>query len=319
MRNLNHKKINIPQMERKIRGAVRQHGSGVLHRRGGSLMDTVNNFSKTAVDTMEDPKMKMAMIAAPYLLQALKFGYRKLNDKVIGPASSEKFVPSLSDINEKPIHAPGGYNYLGPASNAVERIKRGVEPINGTDKRAQTHDIEYGKIGDAYKAGKITREQAIQLTRISDQKLKKGFSDVREQPSTKLSEKVINVGAHGAIAGKNLLEDAGILDPMKFTLGEGLHKKPTHKLIKNAIKLTGQGKTKKKRNLKQKLAKYGAQILANELKGGNLKGVFDDIGTFFNKTIPDTFTKTIPRPFIQGYNTTKDGVLNAYDKTLGFY
>ena len=69
MRSLNHKKINIPQMERKIKRAVRQHGSGILKRKGGSLMDTIDHFSKNAIETMEDPKVKMAMIAAPTVVK----------------------------------------------------------------------------------------------------------------------------------------------------------------------------------------------------------------------------------------------------------
>ena len=317
MRELNMKKINIAQMDRKIRGAVRQHGSGILKRKGGSLMDSINNFATSADNTMEDPKVKIALAMAPYLMKAVQFGYRKLNDNVLGPAiSGDTFQPSITQIKERPIHAPG-YNHLGPGSSSVARVN--VPGVNETDNRAKIHDADYQKISEAYKAGKITREQAIQLTRLSDEKLKRGFVDVRKDPNTKTGEKIINIGAHGAIASKNLLENVGVLDPMKFTLGEGMHKKPTHKLMKQAIKLTGQGKKHKKRDLKQKLAKYGAQLLLNQHKGGNLKNVFDDIGNFFNKTIPKTFTQDIPRPFIQGYNTTKDGLVTAYDKTLGFH
>lgn len=298
----------IARIDKFITSRVKMRGSGVL--------DKVVDFAKN-VD-INDPKTKIAIAAAPFLGKALLnaglAGYNALNN-AFGKKIHSDFVPSLP--GESNTHLPG-YNFVGPGSDAERRLKLGIKPVNNTDSAAMEHDLEYGAIQRQYKSGKITREQADKLTRLSDEKLKRNFALARK--NAPIGEKVLNNLAHTAISAKNLGENLGVISPGKF-VGYG-KPAPLKSLKKKALKIAHK-KKHKKANLNTVLSKVAAHLMLQghgrkKMRGGNLKNVTDSIGNFFNHTIPDTFTKTIPAPFISAYNDTKSGLKKAYDVTLGY-
>ncbi len=302
---VNHRKI--PMLERQLKSRVKMRGRGPI--------DSLNNVVKN-ID-LDDPKTKLAIAVAPYVGKALwsmgKAGYKAINNR-FGSTNNPNFQPALP--GEDPLHAPS-YNYLGPGSDVNRRIAMGVKPVNETDRAAMRHDLEYSAIQSSFRNGKITRAEAENLTRMSDNKLQKALSEVK--PAT-TGETVINKVANVAIGAKKLGEDVGILDKGEF-VGYG-KKKPLSNLKKQALRQVGHGKKKKgnKADVNRLLSLLGAQLVSRYKKqrGGNLKQVTDSIGNFFNQTIPHTFTKTIPAPFIGAYNDTRKGIQHAYDTTLGY-
>lgn len=301
----------VMRIEKQLNSLVKQRGKGVL--------DTVNGYVNK-ID-LNDPKTQLAITVAPYIGKALwslsKAGYKAINNR-FGKSIDDKFQPALP--GEDPAHAPG-YNFLGPGSNAQQRIKMGVQPVNQTDRAAMQHDLEYTAIKNSFLNGRITREQADRLTRLSDNKLQRTLSDVK--PAT-TGETVVNKVANVAIGAKKVGEDLGLLDAGEFVglTGNG-KKRPLNKLKKQAFKQVGHGKKKKKNaKLNKMLAMIGAQLLLKARKdkqhGGNMKQITDSIGNFFNQTIPHTFTKTIPGPFIGAYNDTSRGLQNAYNTVIGY-
>jgi hypothetical protein len=36
-----------------------------------------------------------------------------------------------------------GYNYLGPGTHVIERLSKGIQPVNQLDMIAQQHDLAY--------------------------------------------------------------------------------------------------------------------------------------------------------------------------------
>ena len=287
MRSLNS--CQIGNLEKHLKAKHRMHGDGILD----SLKNTVSNID------VNDPKTKLALMAAPYVAKMLfnvgKYGVNKLSETI-----SPGYVGQIP--GESPTHVPL-MNYMGPGTDAAGRIKLGIQPTNPSDACAQTHDLEYNSIQRQYKAGYITRDEANTLTRNSDLKLNKCLQNVRGQSG--VYEGLANRAANTIISGKTKLEDAGLLDPGRFT-GLGIKKTPLKNLRKKTNRLI-----KKNKNINSVLASIAADMLHKQQRGGNLKGVFGDIGNFFNNTIPDGFNKTfkedIPRPFI-----------SAYQKTLGF-
>lgn len=49
---------------------------------------------------------------------------------------------TIAEENTSEIHFPG-YNYMGPGTHVLERIKNGISPVNSLDMVAKKHDIEY--------------------------------------------------------------------------------------------------------------------------------------------------------------------------------
>ena len=321
---------HIKRLNRSLKSNVKMRGRGFLDK----SVELVKNID------LNDPKVKIAIAMAPMvgnlLMSATKAGYNAVNNN-FGHLVSDKFVGSLPGESNTHMF---GMNFIGPGTNAPERLKRGIMPVNLSDASAMRHDLQYGVIQKKVLNNEISRSQGDQLVRASDKELRANFKNARNDPSATRYEKVINHISDKAIMGKNLLENVGVLSKGKFA-GYGKKNKVValKKLQKQAYEITGKGKAKKN-NLNKVLAKVAAKMIRKRMKGGNAKQLFDSVGSafnkfgsdtsnFFNNTIPapfiqgynDTnnfFTKTVPAPFIQGYNDTKKGLTTAYNATLGF-
>lgn len=101
-------------------------------------------------------------------------------------------------------------HYLGPFISLDPEYIRTHKPVHRADAAALEHDLTYEDIAKKTKAKHITIPEATRLTRESDNK----FLDVMKQEFTN-SPWAAGLGYIG-IKGKNLLEDAGILNPSLF-------------------------------------------------------------------------------------------------------
>lgn len=98
--------------------------------------------------------------------------------------------------------APGNYRYCGPGNS----LDNG-EPTNASDAACRQHDIDYGNFAK-YKE-KLGPTELKDLVRESDQRL---ISNLQDAPNRDIGSYASEYG----IKFKNLLEDFGVLDPMKF-------------------------------------------------------------------------------------------------------
>lgn len=103
----------------------------------------------------------------------------------------------------------GGY-YLGPFNSVTEEYRRTHPPVDKADEGGLHHDLEYVDIAKRAKDKSITPEWASHLTRQSDNKF---LNTMKEQWTT--SPWKSSLGYMG-IKGKNLLEDAGIINSNVF-------------------------------------------------------------------------------------------------------
>lgn len=110
-------------------------------------------------------------------------------------------------------HAPLA-NFCGPGTQVVRRVKAGVKPTTGTDAGCRKHDIQYHNIGVKLGRGQLTRAQAIQQVKASDNQL------LRTAMANKLSINPVNAAHSSAvlvgIGGKKVLQGIGAMDEMKF-------------------------------------------------------------------------------------------------------
>lgn len=116
-----------------------------------------------------------------------------------------------------------GGHYLGPFNSLDPEYIRTHPPVDRADEAGLHHDLEYEDIATRRKAGNLNAVDANRLTRESDNR----FLNTMKQEWTTSPWKS-SLGYLG-IKGKNILEDAGILNPNLFVrqkLG-GLVKLPT--------------------------------------------------------------------------------------------
>lgn len=100
--------------------------------------------------------------------------------------------------------------YVGPGNRVDEAYQKAHPPKNIIDQTGLTHDLEYKSIAERRAAGEITKEQADEETRISDEKfLKSVQNNWKKDPWAAL------LGYTG-IYSKVLAEDIGALDRSAF-------------------------------------------------------------------------------------------------------
>lgn len=131
-------------------------------------------------------------------------------------------------------HAPFG-NYIGPNTDVMRRLKEGVKPTTDADAAAQRHDIAYYTIRQGLRNQTLALPVAKEKTREADNRL---LTDAKRSMRRNFGRPVEMMHSAAALAGigaKEALEDAGILDPMKF-IGKGKIKDPLKKLRKEMIK-----------------------------------------------------------------------------------
>jgi hypothetical protein len=103
-----------------------------------------------------------------------------------------------------------GGHYLGPFNSLDPEYIRTHPPVDRADAGGLRHDLEYEDIARRRKAGSLDVGNANRLTRESDNR----FLDTMRQEWTTSPWKS-SLGYLG-IKGKNILEDAGILNPNLF-------------------------------------------------------------------------------------------------------
>lgn len=157
-----------------------------------------------------------------------------VSNKIRNPV--RKFVANTGIVaNVQPLY-PGEqhlpfHNFAGPGTHVKERLARGDKPTTRADAVAKVHDVDYMEIQDDYKAGKITKPQALSATRVADNKMLRSLNKIQ---SSNLLEKAGKYLSSQAIQGKKELENMNVISPGQFSIGEG---KPTAKLEKLASKM----------------------------------------------------------------------------------
>lgn len=101
-------------------------------------------------------------------------------------------------------------NYVGPKNRIDEEFQRTHPPKNIIDQTGLTHDLEYADIAKRRDAGEITKEQADEETRKSDEKfLKSVQANWKKDPWAALL-------GYAGIWSKTVAEDIGALDRSAF-------------------------------------------------------------------------------------------------------
>jgi hypothetical protein len=101
-------------------------------------------------------------------------------------------------------------NYVGPKNRIDEEFQRTHPPKNIIDQTGLTHDLEYADIAKRRDSGEITKEQADEETRISDEKfLKSVQANYKKDPWAALL-------GYAGIWSKTVAEDLGLIDRDAF-------------------------------------------------------------------------------------------------------
>lgn len=100
--------------------------------------------------------------------------------------------------------APGKYNYCGPGN----RLDNG-EPTNASDMGCRQHDLDYSNFAREKRKGNLSEQETKTLVRESDHRL---INHLQAQPDRDIGSYASEYG----IRMKTLLEDVGLLDPLKF-------------------------------------------------------------------------------------------------------
>lgn len=180
---------------------------------------------------------------------------RKVNEEFPNLTSNVKYLTGSDDIGlnvwgysesrgppipseSKEKHIPG-YNFCGPGTQVKERLERGDYGINDLDNACRVHDVEY-MVNDNDKNALMESDRKLSMIAagISDEinKRIKGskstlskFLALVSGISQENADKIVNVDLlkekleANAVAsvfdGKALLENFGIVDPVKFASG----------------------------------------------------------------------------------------------------
>jgi len=126
----------------------------------------------------------------------------------------EKAISAFHDLKNK-IKERGatlltGTHYVGPFNALSDEYVRTHPPTDKVDEGGLQHDRDYSHIAGLRDSGKITPHEAKKLIRDSDNRFLNHVSEHHQANPWASS-----LGYLG-IKGKNILEDAGILDPNKF-------------------------------------------------------------------------------------------------------
>lgn len=107
-------------------------------------------------------------------------------------------------INNLPfeMHIPG-YQFCGPGTKLKERLKAGLQGINGLDKACRMHDISYDSSGN------------LKDRKIADEILSKRAMDRARAKSSSISEKMAALTVAGLMKAKSAI-GAGICSRKKI-------------------------------------------------------------------------------------------------------
>lgn len=165
-------------------------------------------------------------------------------------------------------HIPG-YSFAGPGTRLeLRRRDNKMQPINHLDSVSKQHDLDYENIGNKYKKGEITKDDALSEIWNSDQK----FIDMLESDDNKMSKIAATM-----INMKMKAEKNKILPTKTFSgIGceqEEVKRKPNENLKKFSELL--QKENNKKKSSKKKSSK-------KKIRGGLgpiLVGIIASIGS----------------------------------------
>lgn len=109
-------------------------------------------------------------------------------------------------------------NYMGPGTDAENRVKQGIKGINSADRASMRHDMDYNKISRLNKQGRLSKKQIKEMTRKADKRMLSKLKKDRKagMNKTMLDKFSTFVGGTG-IRAKILAEKIGVLDPGKFS------------------------------------------------------------------------------------------------------
>lgn len=112
---------------------------------------------------------------------------------------------TFTDWKSGQFHYPG-YNYLGPGTKVYDKISEGKAPVNDSDAAAMNHDLDYDYIG---KSG-WDDDRKKKAVRISD------IDFVNRLRNNGEGWNFGNLAGKIGIGGKIILEDLGLMNPLKF-------------------------------------------------------------------------------------------------------
>jgi hypothetical protein len=110
-------------------------------------------------------------------------------------------------------HAPCA-NFCGPGTRVYDRIQRGDQPVNSADAACKQHDLDYARIVEEQRAGKLTSEQVDQQVREADDRMLRAVERTKGEGG--LVSRFHHAVGKQVISAKKKLEDAGVLDQQKF-------------------------------------------------------------------------------------------------------
>ena len=145
--------------------------------------------------------------------RALSPAFGSAQALLTGGYTVRDWVPPRTGPNGLELHAPLA-NYEGPRTDVIRRVREGVKPTSYTDAAAKKHDIQYHNIGVQLAKGQITRAQAIQQIKSSDNKLMKSAltNKLSINPVEHMHANLAMLG----IGGKKVMQGVGALDELKF-------------------------------------------------------------------------------------------------------
>ena len=109
-------------------------------------------------------------------------------------------------------------NYMGPGTDAENRVKQGIKGVNSADRASMRHDLDYNKISKLNKQHKINKKQIKQMTRKADKRMLGKLKKDRKAGMNKtMFDKFSTFVGGTGIRAKILAEKMGVLDPSKFS------------------------------------------------------------------------------------------------------
>ena len=115
-----------------------------------------------------------------------------------------------NEIKQRGATLLTGTNYVGPWNALSPEYMASHPPKDNVDASAMHHDLDYSRIAKARDTGKVSQDEARQMTRESDNRflgnVKKNW---HENPWA-------GTLGYVGIKGKNILEDLGVLNSNQF-------------------------------------------------------------------------------------------------------
>lgn len=152
------------------------------------------------------------------ILKAIKKGAKKVLGGPVGLYKKGREIGTR--IRQNPVGAVMGLNYCGPGTKL-----EGQKAVNSTDKICKSHDYDYNRINQMAAKGASKAEQRRAVRQADNAMLKRLDRDVKLKDKFSLG----HIVSKGGIWLKTKLEDAGVLDPLKFAGGSNTSHTPAVK------------------------------------------------------------------------------------------